>query len=128
MEKIEENEPRKSVANIIIMTSPMQRSLKYLKKEGYVCEITEHYNQFSKRRVDLLGVIDLIALKKGVQGVTGIQTSTMSNKSAHKKKILESEEAKLFVECGNTLILHSWRKLKKGKVCRWQVDEEEITF
>lgn len=109
-------------------TSPTQRSLAHLRKLGYIADITERYISAINIRKDTFGVIDLIALKKGVQGVTGIQTSTMSNKSAHKKKILESEEAKLFVECGNTLILHSWRKLKKGKVYRWQVDEEEITF
>lgn len=97
-------------------TSPTQRSLKMLRDDGWTCQIVEHWNPFSKRRVDLFGVIDILCIKDGE--TLGVQTTTMDNRSKRIQKIAESEEAALWMRAGNLLHVHGWRKLKKSG--RWE--------
>lgn len=102
------------------MKSSMQLSLAVLRKQGYFCEITEHYNFFSKRRKDLFGIIDIVALGNGE--TIGIQTTTVNGLSAHRKKIRESLTISPWLRAGNRFLLHGWRK-KKG---RWTLREQEF--
>ncbi|WP_428851320.1 hypothetical protein [Imbroritus primus] len=46
-------------------TSPTQRTLALLRKEGYTAEVTEHWNAFAGIRQDLFNVIDVLALGDG---------------------------------------------------------------
>ena len=53
-------------------SSPTQRSIAYLKKQGYMVGIVEYYNAFSRRRHDLFNFIDILAVhpkKKQTLGV-----------------------------------------------------------
>ena len=45
--------------------TPTQRSLKYLREQGYTVAIVERWNAFAKIRQDLFGFIDLLAIKPG---------------------------------------------------------------
>lgn len=105
-------------------SSPTSRTLKYLRDRGYTCEVVERWNQWAKVRQDLFGVIDVVALGPGIPGVIGVQTTTLSNMSARRKKLLESPKAKLWVLSGNPLLLHGW---KKGRNGRWAVVEEHLS-
>lgn len=108
-------------------TSPTQRSLKKLRGDGYICQTVERYCSFSRRRIDLWGCIDILCLHQDHGGVTGIQTTSASNLSSRKGKILKSEEMELFLECGNRLILHGWRKGgPRGKRKVWICNEDQI--
>ena len=100
--------------------SATQRTLEYLKIKGYNYQVVERWNHFAKRRQDLFGIIDIIAMN-GYQ-VLGIQSCGKSF-SDHDKKILESPYSKEWVKSGCGLVLIGWRKVKKvrgGKQMVWK--------
>lgn len=107
--------------------SPTQRSLRYLKAKGFICQVVEKYISFTHQRIDLFHCIDILCIKKDVIGVLGIQTTTASNKSKHLDKIKAIPEIKIFLEAGNKLILHTWsKKGARGKRKVWTLKEYEI--
>jgi len=108
-------------------TSPTQRTLKKMRGDGYVCQTVERWCSFSRRRIDLWSCIDVLCLHEDHGGVTGVQTTSASNLSKRKAKILGSEEMRLFIECGNRMFLHGWRKGgPKGKRKTWICNETQI--
>ena len=88
------------------------RTLDLLRKRGIECGVVERYNQFTKRRHDLFGVIDIIGMSS--YGIFGIQSCGQAF-SEHKKKILGSDKAFQWLQSGGELILIGWRKLKKKR-------------
>lgn len=104
------------------MTSPTQRSLVMLREWGWTCQVVERWNQYARRRVDLFGVIDIVAIEPE-RSIIGVQTTTMSNASTHREKISKSAEAREWVAGGGVLHLHLWRKI--GKPARWKCRVEE---
>jgi len=103
------------------MRGPTQRTLAYLRGKGYTCYVAESYNAFSKRRNDLFGWIDIVALHPDHKGVLGVQCTTGSNLSARIKKADALPAYHLWLSCGNAAEFFGWRKLKTGKIQRtWQ--------
>lgn len=114
-------------------TSPTQRSLKYLRAEGYICQIVEKWNPFAKIRQDLYGWIDIVCV--GKDQILGVQTTSYPNGAARLKKAslatrreLKIAEEKLealikWHQAGGALILHEWKKCK-GK---WEVRVQALT-
>ena len=86
--------------------SPTQRSLAHLRKEGYTVTITEHWNAFARRRVDLWGFCDLLALKPGE--TLCVQTTSLSNMSARVNKIAEHENTPKLRDAGWQIHVHGW--------------------
>lgn len=95
------------------MSSPTQRSLAYLREQGYTCDIVEHFNSFTKQRKDLFNVIDILAIRKGE--ILGVQTTARSSVSARVKKIAECEYVPAIRESGMRLEVHGWGKVSDGK-------------
>lgn len=104
------------------MSSPTQRSKKLLEDEGYTVEIVERYNSFVKRRFDLFGFIDLLAIKPGE--TVGVQTTSYSNLSARVRKIADHENVDAVREAGWKILVHGWRKNPKG---RWEVVVKDVS-
>lgn len=105
-------------------TTPTQRSLRLLRAQGYRVAITEHWNSFVKRRQDLFGFIDLLAIDAPMMA---IQTTSGTNVSARVAKILESDAAREWIEAGHRIIVHGWAKRgHRGAVKRWECREVEI--
>ena len=92
--------------------SPTQRSLKYLRDQGYTVAIVEHYNCFTKRRHDLFGFADLLAIRENE--VMLVQVTSGTNVSARVKKIAESEHIDMVRKSGMSVFVHGWRRLKSG--------------
>ena len=44
--------------------SPTQRSLEYLREQGYFCAVVEKWNSFTKQRQDLWGWCDILAIRE----------------------------------------------------------------
>jgi len=108
-------------------TSPTQRSLKLLRDEGYTVQVVEKWQAFAKKRVDLFGCIDIIAIKDGVTGVLGVQTTSGSNLAAREKKARAIPALTTFLDAGNSFELHGWsKKGKAGKRKLWTVTRKEI--
>lgn len=93
--------------------SPTQRTLAWLKNQGYVCGIVERWNPVIKnKKHDLFGVIDIIALTS--EGVLGVQ-STGTDFSGHWKKLTMTnavDSAHWLRTPGTALLLIGWRKVK----------------
>ena len=112
-------------------TSPTQRTLKHLRDDGYTCGIVERFLAYAGKygkRMDLFGIIDIIAIKE--HEILGVQSCGQAF-SEHDKKILESESSKEWLESGGKLVLIGWRKLKVkrgGKDMRWKPRIKEYTL
>lgn len=103
------------------MKSPTEQSLKALRKSGHRAQVVEHFNSFTKRRHDLFGFIDIIALSPGNR-IIGVQTTSGSNAAARCTKIVDEckDAAADFMRCGGFLEVHGWRKVgAKGKRKLW---------
>ena len=106
------------------MTSPTQHSLAHYRKNGYTCQVVEHFNSFSHRRVDLFHFIDIVAIKDGETGVLGIQTTSKTNMGARIQKIKEEPIAKIWLSAGNRIMVDGWEKNKSGK---YELTQYEVT-
>lgn len=108
-------------------TSPTQRSLSLLRKTGYIAQVVEHFNVFAHIRQDLWGFIDILAMKNGIRGILGVQTTTQSNATAHEEKIRNSPAFKIWIATGNRMEIHGWAKRGgRGKRKLWTVGRKEI--
>lgn len=97
-----------------------ERSLKYLRDNGYKAGVVERYNSFIHQRFDLFNIIDIIAIKDGE--TLGVQTTTHNSASAHRKKIREEPLLQDWLRAGNKFELHIWRKVGN----RWKPKVEEF--
>ncbi len=93
-------------------TSPTQRSLKYLREQGYLCEVVEKWNTFTKQRKDLWGWCDILAIRENEVLAVQVTASAVANRI---KKIQESETVASVRKAGIRIEVHGWRKNSKGK-------------
>ena len=102
-------------------TSPTQRTLARLRKENYnLIEVVEHYNFFSKKRNDLFGIIDILAIKDG--DTVALQVTSYSNISSRVRKITESPALPFLRAAGWTILVEGWKKEKNGRYTSKIVD------
>ena len=115
--------------------SPTQRTIRELRNQGRRCGIVEKFNAYAGPhglRIDLFGIIDIIALDPE-RGVIGVQ-SCGNSFSAHLKKILiehYQETLDWLQTPGTVLELWAWRKVKKkrgGKAMVWRPRIKQITL
>jgi len=107
------------------MTSPTQRALKLLRGRGWKVDIVEYWNGFSKKRKDLFGFGDLVAIDLGRERNIIVQVTSASNHSARKAKILSIPEAADWVKAGGLILILTFRKKPNG---RYEAREEYIYF
>lgn len=110
--------------------SPTQRSLRVLREQGKIYQVVEHWNPFSRRRIDLFGIIDILAI--GEWGTLGIQATAGSSHAARREKLLAHPKTATWLSHpGRSLEIWSWSKrkvVKRGKKLeRWTLRVEPIT-
>lgn len=93
--------------------SPTELTLRHLRRAGYLAEVTERWIPMARKRKDLFGVVDVLALQ-GPQTLA-VQTTSASNVSARVQKIADSDCVRFIRAAGWTLVVHGWRKGKDGK-------------
>jgi len=99
--------------------SPTQRTLKRLRESGEypLVEVVEHYNFFSKKRNDLYGILDILAID--IKGNTvGLQVTSYSNISARIKKMENSDAISHLRDANWQLIVEGWHKKDNKWVSR----------
>ena len=97
-------------------SSPTARTLERLRRDGYLSQVVERWNPHARIRQDLFGVIDVIGINDNE--TIGVQATTMSGRSSHIKKMMDSTAAVTWTAGPNRqLELWCWRKLKN----RWRV-------
>ena len=101
--------------------SPTQRSLKWLRDNGYHCAVVEKF-AFGKRH-DLFGFGDILAIRENE--VLIVQVTSRGNVSARVKKItIECEETLALVrKAGIRVVVQGWGKLKAG----WALREVDLS-
>jgi hypothetical protein len=115
-------------------TSPTSRTLDECRKRGYAAQVVERYNPHARVRVDLFGVIDLVAiapafLDRARGSILGIQACAGASHADRRDKILAEPRARQWVEAGGRLELWSWSKRGGRNVTRklWTLRVEVFT-
>ena len=82
----------------------------------------EKWNSWGRVRVDLFGIIDVLAISEEGDTVA-IQTTSLSNVGARIKKIGDSEAIGHLRKANWTILVHGWYK----KNNRWHVKEVNVS-
>ncbi len=105
--------------------TPTQRTLAECRKRGYHVQVVERFCVYSKRRIDLFGVIDLVAITP--TGILGIQCTSGANHASRRTKALKEPRLQAWLEAGARFSVWSWSKRgSAGKRKLWTLREEEI--
>lgn len=114
--------------------SPTSRSLKHLRAQGWTAQVVERWIPGANLRKDLFGGIDIVAIG-GTDEIgpmfdtVGVQSTSDSNVAARREKMLAIPELKLWLECGNQLVIHGWaKKGPRGKPKVWTLREVKLTL
>jgi len=81
--------------------------------KGYKCEVVESYNSFTKRKKDMFGILDMVAI--GNEETVGIQMTSKSNMSSRIKKIQESDYFVELLRSKWRIIVIGWFKKPNGR-------------
>ena len=109
--------------------TPTSRTLKLLRDQGYHAQVVERFCSHTKRRVDLFGVIDIVAVTGDVPGVLAVQTTSGDNMASRITKMQGNEAVHAWLNAGNRLVVHGWKKYAKrvdGKF--WRCREHVVTL
>lgn len=114
------------------MRSATERTLAWCRDQGWPCQVVESWIPQARRRRDLFGFGDVIALD-GKPGSVLIQSTTGSHLAARRNKVRLQPEARLWLLAGNRILLVAWRKItqrkadgKMSKVKKWEPLIEEV--
>ena len=100
--------------------SPTERTLKELRKRGYLAAVVERWNAFAKIRQDLFGLVDIIALRDGE--TLAVQTTSGSNVSDRVRKIGDSDKIGTIRKAGWRVVVWGWSRNAAGKYVLREVD------
>jgi hypothetical protein len=100
--------------------TPTQRSLKYLRDDGYMAAVVEKWNPHARIRQDLFGIVDILAIKDGE--TLAVQTTSGSGVSSRVSKIANSDSVAMIRKAGWRFHVHGWRKNSKGRYVLRTVD------
>ena len=102
--------------------TPTSRSLAHLRELGMDAQVVEKWIPAVKRRQDLFGVIDIVAIG---DRVVGIQTTSASNLAARRTKAEEEPRLARWLKAGCRFELHAWGlKGARGKRKTYQLTRQ----
>lgn len=112
-------------------TSPMQRSIKWAKENGYIVEIVERRLPIPGKFVthDCLGFGDLLAAGNG--HIVLIQTTSTSNLLAHRKKVFKEcpRRLRIWLENKGRFFLQGWSLVGPSyRKKEWTLKQIELTL
>lgn len=88
--------------------SPTQRSLREMRKRGYLCDVVERWIAPARVRKDLYGIADLLCIKD--EDVVAVQATSLSNVSARIAKIACHENTPIVRKAGIRILVQGWGK------------------
>jgi len=91
----------------------LRKAIDLYESRGYIVERTERYDAALRRRFDLFGCVDAVALGHGE--TVAIQATSWNNVSARRKKMQDSKMLARAIECGWKAVIVGWRKNESGK-------------
>ena len=118
--------------------SPTQRALAECRKRGYEAQVVERWNWHAKKRVDLFGCIDLVAVTPRhpdpniadmTGAIIGIQVTSGTNHAARIAKIKAEPRMAAWAKAGGLVWVWSFAKRgKRGKRKTWALRETEVVL
>lgn len=106
-------------------SSPTQRSLNECRKRGWEVQVVERWNQYARRRIDLFGVIDIVAITP--DGILAIQACSGTDHARRRDKVLEEPRAAKWIAAGAKLAIWSWTKKGKADARKlWALREDIV--
>lgn len=107
--------------------TPTQRTLQQLRREGWQAAVVEKWIPQAKRRLDLFGIGDVLAIRDGETLL--VQATSASNHAARRTKALESDVLPLWLAGpGRSFEVWSWSKRgPRGGRKTWEVRRERLT-
>lgn len=105
-------------------TSPTQLTLKRLRESGEypLIQVVERWNAFSRTRIDLFNIFDILAIDNNGNTV-GIQVTSKGNINARIRKIEESDALPHCRKANWTILVEGWAKLNN----RWTSTIKDIS-
>lgn len=98
--------------------SPTERTLKWLRSEGYVADVVERRIPRSFVTKDFCGFADIIAFKAlpivggdlpiPLGSTVAVQTTSGQHAAERLKKVQEEPRAQAWLACGNRILVISW--------------------
>ena len=105
--------------------TPTQLSLKHLRTTWPLVEVVEHWNPVVRRRNDLFGFIDILAV--GPDGVLAVQATSRSNVAARIRKIEEHRNIGAVRDAGIRIEVHGWDQ-PGGPHTRWRLRDVDVSL
>jgi len=102
------------------MSSPTARTLAEMRKRGYLVQVVEKWIPAVKRRQDLYGFIDVLAIREGE--IVGVQATSGDNVASRVAKIAEHEHVGAVRKAGIRILVHGWRRNAAGRWVLREVD------
>lgn len=99
---------------------PRERSLIALRAAGYLVGLTEHFNPFVKRRIDLFHFADAVAIKPG-NSILAVQVC-WKDLPKHIVSICLNPAAKVWLQAGGRIVIHSWAHRGQKGHKKWELD------
>jgi hypothetical protein len=84
-----------------------------MNERGYKCDVVESYNAFTRRKKDLFGIFDILAIGNGE--TVAIQLTSKSNMSTRIKKISESPMLPEVLRSNWRVLVLGWYKKENGR-------------
>lgn len=91
----------------------LRKTMKHLESEGYVTERVEWFDAALKRRHDLFGCIDALAMGNGQ--LIAVQATSWSNLSSRITKMKESKRLAAWLAAGGKAVCYGWKQDESGR-------------
>jgi hypothetical protein len=101
-------------------TTPTQRCLALLRREGFAEAVVERRLPRCGVTVDAFGLFDLLAVRADVRGVGGVQATGGTNHAGRVRKLLGNATLSTWLAAGNRAEVWSWTKRRRRWTCRRQ--------
>ncbi len=107
--------------------SPTQRTLQWCRQRGWIAGVVEKWIPHTRRRLDLFGFIDVVAVGDGLFPY-GIQTTSGSHLANRIAKATALPTTQMVSKCFRLLFV-GWRQVgDRGKRKRWRPRVIELQF
>lgn len=98
--------------------TPTRRALADLRAEGWSAQVVEYWLAPARRRIDLFGCIDIVAVKAG-ESILAVQVTSGTNHAARVTKATGTPEIGLWIAAGGRFEV--WSYAKRGPLGKRKV-------
>src|SRR5262245_20122745 len=104
------------------MSSPTARTLAYLRQLGYLAAVTERFIAQARKKIDLFGIADILAVHPRERSVLLVQCTTAAHVGDRLRRIQARPELPGLLMAGVSVEVWGW-KLISG---RWRVQRTAL--